>query len=470
MKINGVEVPYWSPTFCEEGADGLVGAGERILTLPYQTVDGVQVDYWSADTCGDKYSYDFGGGSPTIPTSGLVGYYTPFDVSYLGFSSANNVNLVVDQSTASNDLTQGTASANMTLEEHDTVTQFTSANQPTLVDTGGGELAMGFDDDFMEKSISLSGDWAIELDLIIQNTSVNYYTSRASLGNPLIIRGSGDVIRLYADDNSFLSLGSDTTTGDVKLLVKVESNLATCSVNGVTIGTPQDATGKVYNFGSLGRNAAADFSLRSFKQWNSADSSGTPNFELLPTVDSCNVLAGQQVSRWNATSHRAFKNRLLSDGSNDNYDGLPTQAGDFTYVFKCEFDALSTTDYLLSDTGDSAWVLLSDNLLYLRDTTGANDIALTGHTVEAGDHVYIISREGDDLKYYVDSCLKQTVDVTGRTFTFSRVGATADSLKALNAEWGVWNRAFTQDDVDYFSYLRSDDTNAILQPPLTPAP
>jgi len=93
---------------------------------------------------------------------------------------------------------------------------------------------------------------------------------------------------------------------------------------------------------------------------------------------------------------------------------------------------------------------------------------LTGHTVEAGDHVYIISREGDDLKYYVDSCLKQTVDVTGRTFTFSRVGANADSLQALNAEWGVWNRAFTQDDVDYFSYLRSDDTNAIL--PLTPAP
>jgi hypothetical protein len=37
-------------------------------------------------------------------------------------------------------------------------------------------------------------------------------------------------------------------------------------------------------------------------------------------------------------------------------------------------------------------------------------------------------------------------------------------------DWGVWNRALTQTEVDYFSYLRNDDTNAILQPLITPAP
>ena len=108
--------------------------------------------------------------------------------------------------------------------------------------------------------------------------------------------------------------------------------------------------------------------------------------------------------------------------------------------------------------------------LYLRDTTGANDIALTGYSVVADEHVYVITREGNTLKYYVDSNLKQTVDVTGRTFTFDSLGAIADSIQALGDDVGVWSRALTQTEVDYFSYLRSDDTNEILLPPITPAP
>jgi hypothetical protein len=216
--------------------------------------------------------------------------------------------------------------------------------------------------------------------------------------------------------------------------------------------------------GNVGYYTPFDVANLGFSSGNNVnlvvDQSGVGNDLTQSSPSSNMVLIEDAIKPWNS--------RLSSDGSNDNYDGLPTQAGDFTYVFKCEFNIIAQTEYLLSDTGDSALLLLSDNYLYLRDATGANDIALTGHTIEAGDHVYIISREGDDLKYYVDSCFKQIVDVTGHTFTFSRVGSTADSLQALNAEWGVWNRAFTQADVDYFSYLRSEDTNAILLPPLTP--
>ena len=436
-----------------------------------------------------------GGGIP-FPSSGNVGYYTPFDITKLGFSSANNVNLVVDQSTAGNNLTQGTASANMTLEEHDTVTQFTSANQPTLkydaevsqdssanqptlVDTGGGELAMEFDESCVN-GLNMTNSWAIEfVDLsfpdIANNTAILGNGSNG-LASVFQLAVNSSALGIY--DNSGIYLGSISGFSFVKdtkynLKISYDGSSFIALVDDVMVGSPlfrvtDTRPSSIGNLLSASGRTLMD--IGGFNQWNNSNYTGTPDFELIPTIDSCNVAVGQQVSRWNATSHRAFKNRLLSDGSNDNYDGLPTQSGDFTYVFKCEFDALSTTDYLLSDTGDSAWLLLSDNLLYLRDTTGANDIALTGHTIESGDHVYIISREGDDLKYYVDSNLKQTVDVTGRTFTFSRVGATADSLKALNAEWGVWNRAFTQDDVDYFSYLRDDDTNAILQPPLTPAP
>ena len=218
--------------------------------------------------------------------------------------------------------------------------------------------------------------------------------------------------------------------------------------------------------GNVGYYTPFDITKLGFSSGNNVnlvvDQSGVGNDLTQSSPSSNMVLIEDALKPWN--------NRLLSDGDNDYYDGLPTQAGDFSYVFKCEFNVIAQTEYLLSDTGDSALLLLSDNYLYLRDTTGANDIALDNYSVVADEHVYVITREGDTLKYYVDSNLKQTIDVTGRTFTFSRVGATADSLQALNAEWGVWNRALTQTEVDYFSYLRNDDTNAILQPPLTPAP
>jgi hypothetical protein len=413
---------------------------------------------------------------PDFLEYGNIGYYVFDDILKLGFSTANNVNLIVDQSGADNDLTQGTASANMTFIEHDTVTQFTSGKQPTLVDTGGGELAMEFGaaGELRGLNVDTSGDFVIEV--------LVDYTGDNPQPNSLISYDAGDVRGLSLVDNTRIRVWADSATNFTvngfniygeNTLVKFKKygSLFSVLANGVEVITDISSFTFSNPFTTISNTTNNNYfvgNLKSYRQWNSADSSGTPDFELLPTVDSCNVRAGQQVSRWNATSHRAFKNRLLSDGSDDNYDGLPTQAGDFSYVFKCEFNVIAQTEYLLSDTGDSAWLLLSDNYLYLRDTTGANDIALTGHKVEAGDHVYIISREGDDLKYYVDSCLKQTVDVTGRTFTFSRVGATADSLQALNAEWGVWNRAFTQDDVNYFSYLRSDDTNAILLPQLTP--
>lgn len=166
---------------------------------------------------------------------------------------------------------------------------------------------------------------------------------------------------------------------------------------------------------------------------------------------------------------KPWLSRLSFDGSNDHLEGMAVQTGDFTYMFKLAFNALSTTEYILSHTtGLSAVVLLSDNYIYLRDTTGANDIALTGHTVELGEHVYTLTREGNSLKYYVDSCLKDTIDVTGRTFELDTFGRPTDSLADLTADWGVWNRALTKEELDYFSYLRSAETNNILLPPILP--
>ena len=630
MKINGVEVPYWSPTFCEEGADGLVGADERILTLPYQTVGGVQVDYWSADTCGDKYSYDFGGGSPSLPTSGLVGYYTPFDVSYLGFSSANNVNLVVDQAqvtygseqvtngdfsndttgwgpyssgalsvtggvakveattnamirqngafnsiknqlvkfrarctkleniaynngtsiiqtsltfdavnewqdfelfiddmlntnlllgvytglttgdyiefeyisskeilTGTNDLTQGTASANMTLEEHDTVTQFTSANQPTLkydaevsqdtsanqptlVDTGGGELAMEFDgtNKYLEsdKVLTSTGDWSIQFTYSARRAQGAFLSSSTTSARFYQLTGSNTIIYLLDDNSNLISFDEVELEDNQKFKLVKNSNNISLLVNDVLI-TTEDATGNTYTFDTIGRaSVSADVDLMSLKQWNSADSSGDPDFTLDASDQSsirtsANEIAqdGENVAKWYAQEHNPYQNTVVFDGTNDNISGMPAQANDFTYVWEVEHSALSTTDYIFSSSGTpSALLLLSDNYYYLRDTTGAGDIGLTFHAVEAGLHTYALVRSGDNVSLYVDSVFKQTVDVTGRTYTWDTVGDSADSLGGGLKRINVYDRALTQDEINWFSYLRDENGN-ILQPPLLPS-
>ena len=621
---------------------------------------------------GDIITSAFGGGTPVFPTAGNVGYYSAEAISNLGFSSANSVNFINDQSSASNDLTQGTASANPLFIEHDTVKQFTlanqpmlkydkevsqdtSVNQPTLVDVGGGELVIdvngsskyfnnfpfindgdfvieyiidavfdtqstfthrigndyirfretgvdinnptggqGFTQFFFGQTLSngeyllkikrsvddvsvylegvqvdvtktIAGVWSIPQILGSTHTTNGGAFKRVSLWNsdddsgtpdfellpdPTTMRKddgtqpiAGDLVQgwhatgaelainfpvgnanlagydnptddftfewdgtfLDDDDERFLqastsantrclyngnlSIASDDTSGitftgipdllntRAKVIFRKTGNSMECFVDGVSYGT-QDVTGKTYylfdTIGYSGFSRSANCNLFSFRVYGEsiADPNNiteVPRWEFLPTEESCNVLAGQQVSRWNATSHKPWLNRLLSDGNDDHLEGMAVQTGDFTYMFKLAFNALSTTEYIFSHTtGLSAVVLLSDNYIYLRDTTGANDIGLTGHTVELGEHVYTLTREGNSLKYYVDSCLKDTIDVTGRTFELDTFGRPTDSLADLTADWGVWNRALTKEELDYFSYLRSEDTNEILLPPLTP--
>ena len=416
-----------------------------------------------------------GGGSPVFPTAGNVGYYSAEDISNLGFSSANSVNFIDDQSSASNDLTQGTASANPLFIEHDTVTQFTLANQPTLVDLGGGELAMdvtGTAKYFNDFPFINNGDFVAEY---VINSSVFSTTAFSvhRLGGNDYINVSKTKLDIYNFSggqgfNQF-NFGYTLIDGEHKFKIKRSGDDVSVFVDDLQVDVTKTIAGVWSIPQILGRLGTNTGQFKRVRLWDSDDESGTPTFELLPTEESCNVLAGNPVSRWNATSHKPWLNRLLSNGNDDHLEGMPVQTGDFTYMFKLAFNALSTTEYIFSNTtGDSAVVLLSDNYIYLRDTTGANDIGLTGHTVEAGEHVYTITREGNSLKYYVDSCLKDTIDVTGRTFELDTFGSPTDSLSDLTAELGVWNRALTKEELDYFSYLRSEDTGEIEVPTQLP--
>lgn len=157
-------------------------------------------------------------------------------------------------------------------------------------------------------------------------------------------------------------------------------------------------------------------------------------------------------------------NNRVSFGSDDFMEGLPPQAGDFTYVIKLDLTSLSGADEILSSTGNSALVLFTGEFMFLRDTTGANDIALnlTGMTLET--HVCTLVREGNEVRFYVDSILQSNTDVTGRTFTLEQLGAGRMTDSYLN----IYPRALTQEEINYFSYLRDENGN-ILQPPVLPS-
>ena len=426
---------------------------------------------------GDIITSVFGGGSPVFPTTGNVGYYSAEAISDLGFSSANSVNFINDQSSASNDLTQGTASANPLFIEHDTVTQFTLAKQGTWNGTDAVTFAVNSSYGVGTKI----GDFTYYF-----HTNTTLGTSRDHLKSTLntnarLRLGVTGAISPRSDQNNIYS-SPNVLTGDAKIHMTLEGTtlklfLNFAKVHEVDIGTD------TFSFDTLGTTVATNGingDLYHYADYNRALSEaeitnfGTSqptdyNINLIATSQYVNTTSGNPVQRWNATSHKPWLNRLLSDGNDDHLEGMAVQTGDFTYMFKLAFNALSTTEYIFSHTtGLSAVVLLSDNYIYLRDTTGANDIGLIGHTVELGEHVYTITREGDSLKYYVDSCLKDTIDVTGRTFELDTFGRPTDSLADLTADWGVWDRALTKDELDYFSYLRSEDTNDILLPPLTP--
>ena len=135
-------------------------------------------------------------------------------------------------------------------------------------------------------------------------------------------------------------------------------------------------------------------------------------------------------------------------------EGLPTITGDRTYILDLKLSTLGTTKYLLQETGGNSAVLaLADNYLYLRDTTGSNDIALTSHTLTTDKSVYALVINGTNLLYYVDAVLKETVDITGRTFDWTQVGASVDSSNGDYSQIGRYPSALDQEGINYFSYL-----------------
>ena len=344
-------------------------------------------------------------------------------------------------------------------------------HDPSAVDV------VAFNRTSLENLPTSAGDTVTKLDIFgIEDTS-KYLTSSTTLAQ--FFNNNNSFISLISDDGAIFTsaLSEGVQNRRLELGYEIEGNSLRILDNNIVIGT-HDITGETFTGLDLisFNSGATDFNLYSFKKWNSSDSSGEPDFTLTPdptkmrTSANANPVLGEDVAKWYADEFSAYRDsRVVFDATNDNMSGLPALTGDWSYMIDTSINTLATTKYLLEQTaGSSAILALADNYMYLRDTTGVNDIALTSYTLTTSRTQFGFVRSGDDLLYYVNGVLKETVDVTGRTFDFGTVGKSATSADMDTKQIIPFDRALTVNELAYYSYLRSE-TGEILLPPLLPS-
>ena len=81
----------------------------------------------------------------------------------------------------------------------------------------------------------------------------------------------------------------------------------------------------------------------------------------------------------------------------------------------------------------------------------------------------ILLREGDTYRVYFDGSLRWQITLqAGKSFTINRLGDSGQSFGGSLQSLNVFDRALTQEEIQYYSYLRSE-TGDILLPPLLPS-
>jgi len=157
--------------------------------------------------------------------------------------------------------------------------------------------------------------------------------------------------------------------------------------------------------------------------------------------------------------------------ANDFMEGLPPQAGDFTYVFTgLDYDNTGTTRFLTEANS------LAERFYFQQNNGGqwvAKDVGGGFHIIGTPILKYselVFKKEGAVLSLYGNGVLVGNFsgDVTGDTFNILRIGNSSNSINGSLQELYVYDRALTQEEIDYFSYLRDENGN-ILLPPLLPS-
>ena len=423
----------------------------------------------------------FLGRSPSEPT-GFVAKYTAYLVDNFTLVTGDSVNVWADESVNNNDLTQATSANQPKLVEDNTLTQFTASNQPTLIDDAGTWKAEFDTNDFMEGLKSQSGNFTYVftgVDIPNHTTINSRFIGQLGVNTARFINLSGS-FRIYDDVDTIVF--QEPWNNESEIIVRLSGNTLSVFMNGTQLGSDTDVTGSTFTtLTTLGNSVSSiNGTLQSLEIYDVAVADVTNITETpvqtltadplkMRTSANANPTDGQDVAKWYADEFSAYRDARVVFDTDDNMSGLPALTGDWSYMIDTSINTLGTTKYLLEQTaGSSAILALADNYMYLRDTTGANDIALTSYTITTSRTQFGFVRSGNDLLYYVNGVLKETVDVTGRTFDFGAVGKNATSADMDTKQIIPFDRALTQEEIGYYSYLRSE-TGEILLPPLLPS-
>ena len=218
------------------------------------------------------------------------------------------------------------------------------------------------------------------------------------------------------------------------------------------------------------------------------------NFTLV-TGDSVNVWADESVNNndltqatsanqptlvedFTATQFTASNQPTLVDDAgtwkleldtNDYMEGLKTQSGDFTYVFK----GLDIPSYFTINSRFIGQLGASTaRFINVVGSFGINDDADNVLFLEPWNNegTIVVRLSGNTLSVFAGGIqIGSDTDVTGSTFTtLTTLGNNSLSFQGEDATLNVFDRALTQTEIDYYSYLRSE-TGGILLPPLLPS-
>jgi len=430
-----------------------------------------------------------GGGAPIIP-GGYVIRLVSYSVSRMGLVTGDNLSSWQSEPPPSDSLTQATSFNQPTLFEYDVVKQSILANMPTLVDTGSGVLAMKFG----VRGVSS----ASMTDLPLQTGDFTYYFKGLTFddvtGNSILLH-SGTYLQIASSGQ--VNLRSNEAVSHVlftsypiiagqkfDLNVVREGNNVRGYIDGVISPVGNiDCTGNTFSFESLSRNSTSNSifgSLERFQIYDSAvnDPENTieipvrdlvADSEYMRNDSNATPSIGDSISAWLSTTHEPYENEVRFTGNNKFMGDLPTQAGDFSYIFKGSVDVQAQDKRVFSNSGTGRSIGYDSSEVSYVEADDGTRYTFPEITNVGDEKVFIIVREGNTLRAYNGYTPTATThDVTGKTFTYDRIGSNTLSINGYKKEDTVYDYAVTDEQAKWWSYLRSASGN-ILTPPLLPS-
>ena len=407
------------------------------------------------------------GGTPQPPfPSGFSEYWNAYDESLINTVTGVSIDAWTGTSVVPQILTQATSANQPTYIEENVATQYVTSSQPRFIDTGGGVLAVNFDfytvfDIFLNIN-TLSGDFATEIKLAPTASTGQLYIY-ANIDNTSYFRISNSttykVSTPQAVTYDFTSNGNTYDEHTLKL-VKNGSSVELIE-DEVSLGVVDISTNTI-NFDRISNPVAPMKSnVFYFKQWNSADSSGAPDYTLLPTVETIPSGLGNPLSKWYPQQFNKYHSRIRK--ANDEFmDDYPVQTGDQSHVIRSSYDTLGTLKKDLSHSTLPSYVGVnaSNQFVLTSDLGTVFTFATTTADTENRAKVWVV--RGTDLEFWLDAVLIETKDFTGETLTLDQFGAPTNSSTGDTEYLVPYPSALSQADIEYFNYGRDENNEIIL--------